>query len=66
MPAPSGNTGVVQYYSGAWRIIGLTTNGQITKELLPVSLSFRISYNNKTQDQTQNLSTSNIVNFVLP
>jgi hypothetical protein len=52
------------YYSGAWRVIGLTTNGQITKELLPVSLTFRISYNSKTQDKTQNLSTNNIVDFV--
>jgi hypothetical protein len=54
------------YYSGAWRIIGMTANGQVTKELLPVSLSFRVSYNGKTQDKTQNLSTDNIVDFVMP
>jgi hypothetical protein len=60
------NNAQASYYSGAWRIIGMTVNGQITKELLPVSLSFRVSYNGKTQDKTQNLSTDNIVDFVMP
>jgi hypothetical protein len=54
------------YYSGAWRIIGLTANGQITKEVLPVNLTFRISYNSKTQDKAQNISTNSIVDFVVP
>ena len=59
------NNAQASYYSGAWRVIGMTANGQVTKELLPVSLSFRVSYNNKSKDQTQNLSTSNVVNFVI-
>ncbi len=54
----------ISYYSGAWRTIGPTVNGQITKELLPANLSFRMSYGGKTQDKQQNLSTNSVVEFV--
>jgi hypothetical protein len=54
------------YYSGAWRQIGSTVNGQVTKELLPVNLSFRITYGTNHQDKTQNLSTSSLVEFTTP
>ena len=45
----------VSYYAGAWRQIGQTVNGTITKELLPANLTFRVSYGGATQDKTQNL-----------
>ncbi len=51
------------YYSGAWRQIGSTVNGVVTKELLPANLTFRITYGTAHQDKTQNLSTNNIVDF---
>jgi hypothetical protein len=51
------------YYSGAWRQIGTTVNGEITKELLPANLTFRITYGTTQQDKTQNLSIDNIVEF---
>ncbi len=51
------------YYSGAWRQIGTTVNGQVTKELLPANLTFRITYGTTHQDKAQNLSTNNIVDF---
>jgi hypothetical protein len=51
------------YYSGAWRLIGTTVNGDVTKELLPVNLSFRVKYGTQQQDKQQNLSTNNIVEF---
>jgi len=54
------------YYSGAWRQMGSTTNGQVTKELLPANLTFRITYGTSHQDKTQNLSTSNLVEFIIP
>jgi len=54
---------LASYYSGAWRQIGNTVSGVITKELLPVSLSFRINYGTQQQDKTQNLSTNNVVKF---
>ncbi len=54
------------YYSGAWLQIGSTVNGEVTKELLPASLTFRITYGTSHQDETQNLSTSNVVEFNIP
>ena len=54
----------ISYYSGAWRGIGATVSGQITKELLPANLSFRMSYGGKSQDKQQNLSTNSTVEFV--
>jgi hypothetical protein len=53
------------YYSGAWRQIGATVNGEVTKELLPANLTFRVSYGTTQQDKTQNLSTSNVVEFTI-
>lgn len=53
------------YYSGGWRQIGLTSNGEITKELLPANLTFRANYRTIQQDKTQNLSTNNRVEFIL-
>ena len=53
----------ISYYSGAWRVIGTTVSGQITKELLPANLSFRMSYAGKTQDKQQNLATNPVVEF---
>ncbi len=55
----------VSYYSGAWRVIGLTVNGEITKELLPLNLSFRAKYGTKQNDKQQNLSTNSVVEFVI-
>jgi hypothetical protein len=59
------NNADIKYYSGAWREIGMTTNGVITKELLPASLSFRVNYNSTQKDMTQDISINNIVVFGL-
>jgi len=59
------NNADIKYYSGAWREIGLTSNGIITKELLPANLSFRVNYNTTQKDKTQDISTNNIVEFGL-
>jgi hypothetical protein len=53
------------YYSGAWRQIGATVNGEVTKELLPVNLTFRINYEGTQQDKVQNLATNSVVEFVV-
>jgi hypothetical protein len=59
------NDATASYYSGAWRVIGNTVNGEITKELLPVNLTFRMKYGTKQQDKTQNISTNNVVEIVI-
>jgi hypothetical protein len=59
------NGATASYYSGAWRQIGNTVNGEITKELLPLNLSFRVKYGTQQQDKQQNLSTNNIVEFTV-
>jgi uncharacterized membrane protein YjjB (DUF3815 family) len=59
------NNADIKYYSGAWREIGLTSNGVITKELLPANLSFRVNYNTLQKDMTQDISLNNIVVFGL-
>ena len=61
---PVGNADV-KYYSGAWREIGLTINGEVTKELLPANLSFRAALGTVQQDVQQDLSVNNVVQIVL-
>ncbi|HUI30154.1 MAG TPA: hypothetical protein VLX91_08045, partial [Candidatus Acidoferrales bacterium] len=56
----------VSYYSGVWRQIGSTMNGQVTKELLPANLTFRITYGTSHQDKAQNISTNSTVSFNIP
>jgi hypothetical protein len=56
---------MTSYYSGAWRQIGNTVNGEITKELFPVNLSLRAKYGTQQKDQQQNLSTNNLVEFTI-
>jgi adhesin HecA-like repeat protein len=56
---------LASYYSGAWRQIGNTVNGVITKELLPVNLSFRVKYGTQQLDKQQNLSANNVVEFAI-
>ncbi len=56
---------IISYYSGGWRQIGSTVNGEITKELLPRSLTFRATYAVTSQDKTQDTSTNNIIEFVI-
>jgi len=53
----------IKYYSGGWREIGQTVNGQITKELLPKTLTFRMSHNSVQQDKSQDISANSKVEF---
>jgi hypothetical protein len=57
------DTGTVQFYSGGWRDIGSTSDGQVSKELLPGSYTFSMNYAFVRQEKAQNISTNPIVVF---
>ncbi len=57
------DTGTVQYYSGGWRDIGSTSGGQVTKELLPVSYTFSMTYGFARQQKSQNIASDSTVLF---
>ena len=55
----------VSYYFSSWVPIGATVGGQVTKELLPATLTFRETLGSATQNKAQNIGTSSLVEFVV-
>ncbi|WP_138752240.1 sugar-binding protein [Paenibacillus sinopodophylli] len=59
-PLDSGN---VSYYAGSWRTIGDTSGGEISKELLPGSYTFSMTYEGTRTQKLQNIETDAVVVF---
>lgn len=57
------DTGFVLYYAGGWKDFGSTNGGQVSKELLPKSYTFRMRYAGAAIDQTQDVSSDPWVTF---
>jgi hypothetical protein len=63
MPAPLGDAGIVQFNSGGWQNFGNTSNGVVSKELLPVKYTFRLTYNGSSVSRAQNVDSNATVVF---
>ena len=53
-----------RYYSGGWKVFGTTdTNGQVSKELLPASYTFRMTYAFAHEKKSQDIAADPTVVF---
>jgi hypothetical protein len=57
------DSGTVKYYAGNWRTIGNTSGGEISKELLPGSYTFAMTYEGTCNEKVQNTGTDAVVVF---
>ena len=58
-----GSDDLVQYYSGGWRDIGMTVDGAVSIELLPLSYPFSINHAFARQEKSQNVGGNPLITF---
>ena len=57
------DTGIVQYNATGWQTYGITSNGVVSRELLPTKYSFRMTYNGAAITKSQGLDSNSTVVF---
>ncbi|MGG1555927.1 OmpL47-type beta-barrel domain-containing protein [Paenibacillus ferrarius] len=57
------DSGAVKYYAGSWRTLGNTIGGEISKEVLPSSYTFGLTYGGRYKEIVQNTGTDPVVVF---
>jgi hypothetical protein len=57
------DSGEAKYYASGWKVFGTTTSGQVQKELLPRSYSFRMIFEGNSKDQSQDVNADPVVIF---
>jgi len=57
------DTGTVKYYTGAWHDFGATSGGQVSMELLPANILFRMDYAFTHNEKWQGVGTTPTVVF---
>ncbi|UKS29505.1 DUF4962 domain-containing protein [Paenibacillus sp. HWE-109] len=55
--------GSASYYAGSWRAIGTTSGGEISKELLPGSYTFDMTYEGTHKEKVQNTEADAVIVF---
>ncbi|NPE30899.1 hypothetical protein HNV12_23690 [Methanococcoides sp. SA1] len=57
------DAGSVKYYSGGWYDFGTTTDGNVSRELLPNRYTFNMNYEHASRDISQDIGTDATVVF---
>ncbi|UKS29495.1 stalk domain-containing protein [Paenibacillus sp. HWE-109] len=57
------NGGEASYYADGWKTFGHVTGGQVSKELLPGSYTFNMTYEGTKLDKVQHIGTNPVVIF---
>lgn len=58
------DTGTVKYYASGWKTFGTTSSGQVTKELLPGTYHFKMTYEGYTQQKSNiDINTDPVIEF---
>ncbi|WP_138752229.1 Ig-like domain-containing protein [Paenibacillus sinopodophylli] len=57
------DSGSASYYAGSWRTIGITVGGEVSKELLPGSYTFGMTYEGTYKEQVQHVGINPMVAF---
>jgi hypothetical protein len=55
--------GTVKYYADGWKDLGVTSEGEVKKQLLPSTYRFRMSYAGASNEKPQRIDHDSVVRF---